>query len=180
MKYIELGQIVNTHALKGNVKVNVFSENVKNIKKYKNIYLKENDKYIEYEVLDIKFSKNQAIINFKNIDNKEKAEKLKNKYIYIKKEDLKKLEDDNYYLIDLINSKVYEKVKNKNSKEKEELIGTLIEVNQNAPTDIYVIKTIEERNINNKYMKNILMIPAVKEYIKEVDVKNKKIIVDLR
>lgn len=172
------GQIVNTHAIKGNVKVNIFSEKPENIKKYKNIYLKENDEYIEYEVLNIKFLKNQAIINFKNIDKIEKAEKLKNKYIYIKKTDLEELENNTYYLIDLIDSKVYQQVK-VNNKAKEELIGTLIEVNQNAPTDIYVIKTILEQKTDNKYLKNILMIPAIKKYIKEVDVKNKKIIVDL-
>lgn len=180
MEFIEIGQIVNTHALKGNVKINIFSETSENIKKYENIYLKENNEYIKYEILDIKFSKNQAIVNFKTIDSIEKAEKLKNKYIYIKKEELDKLEDDNYYLIDLIDSQVYQMIK-ENGQEKEELLGTLIEVNQNAPTDIYVIKTIKkDNNTNNKYMKNNIMIPAIKKYIKKVDVKNKKIVVDLR
>ena len=165
MEYIKIGQIVNTHALKGSVKVNIFSDNVENIKKYENIYLKENNEYIEYEILDIKFSKNQAIISFKDIESKEYADTFRNRYIYIKKDDLEELEDDTYYLIDIIGLEVYE---TENGKQKP--LGSLIEVNQNAPTDIYVIKTKDNHSI---------MVPAIKEYIKKIDIKNKKIIVDL-
>ena len=166
MEYIELGQIVNTHGLRGSVKVNVFSENLENIKKYKNIYLKNKDnEYIEYRVLDIKFTNNQAIVTFEEITNKDEANSYRNRYLYIKREDLEELEDDTYYLIDLIGLNAYEIIKNE-----EKLLGELIEVNQNAPTDIYVIKKTDNKN---------LMIPAVKEYIKKIDILNKKIIVDL-
>lgn len=165
MEYIEFGQIVNTHALKGSVKINIFSENVENIKKYENIYLKENNKYIKYDIEDVKFSKNQAIVKFKDIKSKEDADEYKNRYIYIKTEDLEDLEKDTYYLMDLIGLEVYE-IKNNNEK----LLGSLLEINQNAPTDIYVIQTNENHSI---------MVPAIKEYIKKVDIKNKKIVVDL-
>lgn len=166
MEYIELGQIVNTHGLRGSVKVNVFSENLENIKKYKNIYLKNKDnEYIEYRVLDIKFTNNQAIVTFEEITNKDEANSYRNRYLYIKREDLEELDDDTYYLIDLIGLNAYEIIKNE-----EKLLGELIEVNQNAPTDIYVIKKTDNKN---------LMIPAIKEYIKKIDILNKKIIVDL-
>lgn len=166
MEYIELGQIVNTHGLRGSVKVNVFSENLENIKKYKNIYLKNKDnEYIEYRVLDIKFTNNQAIVTFEEITNKDEANSYRNRYLYIKREDLEELDDDTYYLIDLIGLNAYETIN-----KEEKLLGELIEVNQNAPTDIYVIKKTDNKN---------LMIPAVKEYIKKIDILNKKIIVDL-
>ena len=165
MEYIQFGQIVNTHALKGNVRINVFSDDVENIKKYENIYLEENGKYIRYEVLNITFSRNQAIVSFKGIDNKEKADEYRNRYIYINKKDLDILDEDTYYLVDILESEVYE-VKD----DKEECFGKLIEVNQNAPTDIYVIQTDKNHSI---------MIPAIKEYIKEVDVEKRKIVVDL-
>lgn len=165
MEYIVFGQIVNTHGLKGHVKINIFSENVQNIKNYEKIYLKENEEYIECSILDLKFSKNQAITLFKGINNKDEADTLRNKYICIKKDDLEALEDNTYYLIDLLGLDVYEK-----EKDKEKLLGKLVEVNQNAPTDIYVIQTEKNHSI---------MVPAIKEYIKKVDMKNKKIVVDL-
>ena len=166
MEYIELGQIVNTHGLRGDVKVNIFSENMKNIGKYKKIYLKNKEnEYIEYKVLNLKFTNNQAIISFENINNKEDADTYRNRYIYINKDDLEELEVDTYYLIDLIGIDVYELVKSE-----EKLFGKLIEVNQNAPTDIYIIRKEDNKEI---------MIPAIKEYIKSIDIKNKKMIVDL-
>ena len=165
MEYIQFGQIVSTHALKGNVRINVFSDDVENIKKYENIYLEENGKYIRYEVLNITFSRNQAIVSFKDIDNKEKADEYRNRYIYINKKDLDTLDEDTYYLVDILESEVYELKDNK-----EEYFGKLIEVNQNAPTDIYVIQTDKNHSI---------MIPAIREYIKEVDVEKRKIVVDL-
>ena len=126
MEYIKFGQIVNTHALKGSVKINIFSDDIRNIEKYENIYLKENDEYIRCEILDIKFSKNQAIVSFKNVNSKEDADTYRNKYIYIKKDDLEVLEEDTFYLIDILESEVYEL-----KDEGEEYFGKLIEVNQN-------------------------------------------------
>lgn len=112
LEYIKIGQIAKSHALKGGVKVNIFSEKAENILEYPNIYLKEKNEYIKYSIKNIAFSKNQAIINFDKIETKEEADKYKNRYIYINKEDLKQLDNDIYYVVDIIGLDAYDRNRN--------------------------------------------------------------------
>lgn len=163
MDYLEIAQIVNTHGLRGNVKANVFSEEVENIAKYNRLYIKTKEGFKKYTVEKMQFSKKQAIIKFLEIKTKEQAEEYKNKYIYIDKLDLEPLEQDAYYIVDLIGLEVFdEKTSN--------YIGTLESVEQTAPTDVYVIKRKNEKD---------LLLPAVSRYVKKVDINNKKMIVSL-
>ena len=80
-KYLEIGQIVNTRGLKGEVKVNSYSE--------------------------VSYTKNQVILKLKNVDTIEEAEKLRNSTILVDRESLDELPEDVYYIADLIGLDVY-------------------------------------------------------------------------
>ena len=84
---LEIGQIVNTRGLRGEVKVNSFSEDSKRFEKLSTILVKNKDEYKEYEIEKVSYSKNQVILKLKGIDHIDYAEKLRNLYIYVKKSD---------------------------------------------------------------------------------------------
>lgn len=86
--------------------------------------------------------------------------KFKEKDIFIKSEEKKELDEDSYYIGDILFSDVYDTDNN--------YLGTVAEIIQGAKNDVYVIKGENSEG----------MVPAVKEFVKEVDVKNKTIIVD--
>lgn len=163
-EYINIGKIVNTHALKGLLKANVYTEKLLDIQKYPYIYLSKNgNEYIKYEIVEIKESKNQVILNLKGIEDIDEAEKLKNYNIYIKNSELKEfnpLSENEWYIKDLIGLDVYD--------EKGNHIGILKEVLE-LNTDVYVIKTLDKE----------ILIPAIKQYVKTVDIENNKMIVNL-
>ena len=83
-KYLELGQIVNSKGLKGEVKVNSFTD--------------DNTKFERIP---------KVIIKFKNINTIEEAEKLRNSYIVIDRETLDPLPEGVYYIADLIGLDVF-------------------------------------------------------------------------
>ena len=74
---LEIGQIVNTRGLRGEVKVNSFSEDPKRFEKMSSILVKEKGEYKEYKIQKITYSKNQVVLKLEGIDHIDYAEKLR-------------------------------------------------------------------------------------------------------
>ena len=161
-EYFEIGQIVNTSGLKGIVKVNPFTDDVSRFEEIKKVFIEKNKELTEYEIEEVRFHKNQVLIKFKNIDSIEEAEKFRNCYIKISRKDARKLPEDTYFIVDLIDTNVY--------LENNEYVGKIIDVFSTGSNDVYVIEREENTD---------LLIPAIKDVVKKVDIKNKKMIINL-
>ena len=162
-KYIEIGQIVNTFGIKGMVKIKPFTENTKkrfdNLKK---VYIKTKKEKKEYEIEEIKYHKEMVLAKFKGIETIEEAEKFRNSYLLINRENEKPLEKGTYYIVDMVGLEVYT--------DEGEKLGILDDIFNSGSSDIYVVK--------NELGKQILL-PAIKEVIKNIDMENRKITVHL-
>lgn len=161
-EYFEIGQIVNTSGLKGVVKVNPFTDDMSRFEELKKVFIEKNKELTEYEIEEVRYHKNQVLLKFKNIDSIEEAEKFRNCYIKISRNDAKKLPEDTYFIVDLIDINVY--------LENNEYVGKIIDVFSTGSNDVYVIKREENSD---------LLIPAIKDVVKKVDIKNKKMIINL-
>ena len=161
-KYLEIGQIVNTFGIKGMVKVNPFTDNNKRFDKLKKEYIGSNKEKKEIEIEEVKYHKNMVLIKFKGINNPDEANLLRNKYLYVDRDDEEPLEEGTYYIVDMLGLDVYT--------DENELLGTLDDIYNTGSNDIYVVK--------NELGKQILL-PAIKDVIKEVNLEEKKIIVHL-
>ena len=161
-EYFEIGQIVNTSGLKGVVKVNPFTYDMSRFEELKKVFIEKNKELTEYEIEEVRYHKNQVLLKFKNIDSIEEAEKFRNCYIKISRKDAKKLPEDTYFIVDLIDINVY--------LENNEYVGKIIDVFSTGSNDVYVIKREENSD---------LLIPAIKDVVKKVDIKNKKMIINL-
>ena len=161
-QYLELGQIVNVKGLKGEVKVNSFSEDSRRFEKLSEVIIKIKDKKETYQIETIGYHKNQVIIKFKGIDTIEDAEKLRNSMILIDREVLGELPEGVYYIADLIGLDVYT--------ETNEYLGKVDDIYNTGSNDIYVVK--------DEIGKQKLL-PGIDEVIKNIDLENEKIIVNL-
>lgn len=159
---LEIGQIVNTRGLRGEVKVNSFSQDSKRFEKLDVIYIKENNELKSYKIEKVTYNKNQVILKLENINHIDYAEKLRNKYIYVKKSQLEDLPEGVYYISDLIGLDVYD--------EKNNYLGKVDDIFSTKSNDVYVIKN--ELGVNR-------LLPGTDEVIKNIDLDNKKIIVNL-
>lgn len=162
-KYLEIGQIVNTFGIKGMVKVKPFTENTK--KRYDNlkkVYIKNKNERKEYEIEEVKYYKEMVLIKFKGIETIEEAEKFRNSYLLINREDEEPLEEGTYYIVDMLGLEVYT--------DENERLGILDDIFNSGSSDIYVVK--------NELGKQILL-PAIKDVIKNIDMENRKITVHL-
>lgn len=159
---LEIGQIVNTRGLRGEVKVNSFSQDSKRFEKLDVIYIKENNELKSYKIEKVTYNKNQVILKLENINHIDYAEKLRNKYIYVKKSQLEDLPEGVYYISDLIGLDVYD--------EKNNYLGKVDDIFSTKSNDVYVVKN--ELGVTK-------LLPGTDEVIKNIDLDNKKIIVNL-
>ena len=159
---LEIGQIVNTFGVKGMVKIVPYTDDIKRFDNLKTIYVITKNKKTKYEIEEIKYHKNMVLAKLKGIDTMNDAELLKQSSVQIERKDAISLEKDTYFIVDLIGAKVI-------TDENEEL-GNIVDIFNTGSNDIYVVK--------DELGKQILL-PAISEVIKSIDIENKKIIVHL-
>lgn len=161
-KYLELGQIVNVKGLKGEVKVNSFTDDNTKFERIPKVFLKQKENLTEYEIEKVGYAKNQVIIKFKGVNSVEEAESLRNSYIVVDREIFGKLPEGVYYIADLIGLDVFT--------ESNEYLGKVDDIFSTGSNDVYVVK--------DELGKQRLL-PGIDEVIKQIDLESGKIIVNL-
>lgn len=161
-EYLEIGQIVNTNGLKGMLKIKPFTDDITRFENLEIIYIQKGQELIAKNIEEVKYVKNMVLLKLEGIDNIEEAEKYRNMYIKIDKEDIGDIPEDSYLVVDMLKCNVYT--------EENELLGKMVDVLSTGSNDVYVVRTAEGKEI---------LLPAIKDVIKEIDIQNKKIIVNL-
>lgn len=156
---IIVGKILNTHGIKGVLKIMPITSDIKRFSKTD--YLIIEDK--EYSIESIFYKDKFVFIKFKEFDNINDVLKFKNQFVYIKEEDRVKLKKDTYFISDLIGLNVYDTEKNK--------LGKIINIIENPANDLYEIEDAKGETH---------LVPSVKEFVKEIDLKSGIIIKPIR
>ncbi|MGE4283357.1 MAG: ribosome maturation factor RimM [Clostridia bacterium] len=157
---LEVGKIINTHGVKGDVKVMPLTDDPTRFEELEWVYIEKDGGLEKIFIEYIKYQKNNLIIKFKNVDNINDAERLKNRMLIIDREMAVDLPENTYFICDLIGLQVntHEGV----------YLGILDDVLSAGSTDVYIIKHPEGKQI---------LIPAIKEVILAVDFDNNSMIV---
>ena len=151
---LKVGKIVNTHGLKGEMKVIALTDNPRRFD------------YLDYVIIDgkkvnienCKYQKDRVIVKLEGIDRIEDAEKMKEKFMEVERENAVELEEDCYFLSDLRQCTVFDT----NGKE----LGKIFEVIQTKNNDVYWIKKPVE-----------LLIPVLKDIVIDINIEDKKIVI---
>lgn len=104
MKYYRVAQILNTHGLKGDLKIKVITDFDRFYKGAK-LYLKYRDSYIEVLINRVKDYKNGLLISFDKMDDINLVEKYKGSELFISEEDQEEL-SDGFYFHELVGKKL--------------------------------------------------------------------------
>ncbi len=160
--YLELGQIVNTKGLKGEVKLNSFAEDDSVFETLDKVYLKTKTEIVEKQIEKVGYGKNQVILKFKDCNSIDEAETLREMYLLVKRSDLGELPEGVYYIADLLGLDVYT--------DEGELLGKVDDIYSTGANDIYVVKDDLGKQ---------KLLPGIKEVIQETNLEEGKIIVHL-
>ena len=157
MPYIEIGKIVNTHGLKGHVKVEPWCDGIETFEYLKRVFI--NNK--EYNVESVKSQKNFFLLKLAELNKVEEAELLKGKIINAQEDEMLPLPEGVYYIKDIIGLSVYEG---------EKFIGEITDWIETGSNNVYVIKRSKGKDV---------LIPAIDSVIKEIDIENKRMSVNM-
>lgn len=152
---IKVGKIINTHGIKGELKILPLTDDSKRFDNLNKIYV--DDK--EYMIKKVWYKKNFPIISIENFDNINDVLNFKNQYIYIAMEDTIELEKDTYFIFQIKGLNVF----TIDGLE----VGVVKDVLTPGANDVYVVKGKEKE----------YLIPAIKDCIKEINLEEKKIII---
>ena len=157
MEKILIGKITSPVGLKGEVKVYNYSDRTQIYEETKIFYLGDEPRKLER----FRTQKNMLVIKFEGVETREAAEELRNREVFVTRDDLPELEEGEYYLRDLIGMEVFQG---------EELIGKVADVITNTSQDILKVETAEGREA---------LIPVVDPIVESIDTDKKIISVDL-
>ena len=161
---LKVGKIVNTHALKGEVKVisSTDFEEERFKKGTKLLITRGNQVVEEVEVESYRNHKNALLVKFIGIDTIEQAEKFKNLQLKIDSENVGELEENEFYFHEIIGCQVFD--------ENNKLLGEIIEILTPGANDVWVIKSENGKEI---------LIPYIEDVVKKVDIANKKVDIEV-
>ena len=164
IKYLEVGKIINTHGVKGELKIAPMTDDPRRFDILKSVFVSPEvtDDMKEYKIQWVKYLNNSVIIKFEEIDDMDTAEKFKGQALIIDRKDAVKLPKNSYFICDLIGLIVYDE----SGKE----LGVLKDVLQTGSNDVYVVKGENKKEI---------LIPAIKSVVKEISLENRKAVVNL-
>ena len=152
--YLECGKIINTHGVKGDVKLESYCDSPEVLASLERVFVLEGREYREIEVLHASVFKNFVLASLEGIDDMDKAAAMKGTVVYASRDDFE-LEEGDYFIADLIGLDIFDNISG-------DKLGTVTDVINRGASDIYVVKTPSGER----------MMPAVDEFVKRIDPEN--------
>lgn len=146
-RFIEAGQIVNTHGIRGEVKIQPWSDTPDFLCDFDTIYLDQQP----YELLTARVHKSCLIASLKGVDDVNSAMLLKGKIVSVDRDEVE-LPEGRHFIVDLIGLEV-------RRADTGEVLGRLADVLDLPANQVYVVRGARE-----------YLIPAVDEFILETNV----------
>ncbi len=149
-QYLEAGKIVTTHGIKGEVKIMPYTDYPELLCEFDRLFLGKNHEEINVERSRV--FKNMVIAKLEGYDTPEVAERLRNKILYMHRDDLE-LDEDTYFIQDLIGIEV-------SDADSGFVYGKITDVMQTGANDVYVVQGKDRE----------YLIPAIPEVVITTDI----------
>ena len=154
-EFIEVGQIINTHGLKGEVKIRPWADSIETLLDLDRLFI--DGKEVKIEAM--KDIKGFAITKLEGINDVDAANMLRNKIMLASRSDII-LPENRYFIVDIIGSDAIDETGNN--------IGKVVDVLERPASNIFVIEGETEH-----------LVPAIPVFFKDFDKENKVITVHL-
>lgn len=162
--YLAIGYIVGVHGLRGELKVELYTDFPERFESGVEVLIGE--RLQKYLIENSRPHKTHLLLKLKKIDRREDAELLRNQWILIDEEDAVALEEDEYWIHEILGLHVLT--------EAGQLLGEVIDVLHTGANDVYVVLLDPPRGNQTE-----LLLPAIGDVVKAVDLEQETITVQL-
>ena len=162
MEFITIGRAINTHGLKGELKIESWSDfDELRYRKGNTVYLLQNDTYTPFIVATFRTHKGYSLVSFEDYQDINRIESFKGSLVCIRREDQQALPEGEFYRSQLIGLRVYD--------ETGTLIGTVVSVEETSGAQ-------NNLRVEREGMKDAL-IPNIPVFVKQVDLSSGRIVI---
>lgn len=151
-QFLQVGIISSTHGIRGEVKVYPTTDDAARFKKLKKVLLDTGKERLEMEIQSVRFFKQFVILKFNGIDNINDIEKYKGRSLYVSRADAVQLEENEYYIADLIGMEVYTE---------DGRFGTIRDVMETGANEVYIVDSEQHGEV---------LVPAIRQCVRKVDI----------
>lgn len=148
VEYLQVGKIVNTHGVKGEVRVIPLTDDPHRFDVLKSAFVEKDNNLVKHAIKEVKYTKGSVILKLSDIDTMEAAESIRNCFILVDRKNAVKLPKDSFFICDILDSEVFD--------ENGLLLGKLVDVLHTGSNDVYVIKNREGKEVLLPAMKSVV------------------------
>ena len=149
---LRVGVITTTHGVRGEVKVYPTTDDAERFLELEEIWLDTGKERLPLKIQNVKFFKNMVILKLEGYDDINAVQAWRQKDLLVTREQAVELQEDEYFIGDLIGLHVEDEEGN--------ALGVLRDVLETGANDVYLVSRPGEKD---------LMLPAIKECIRKVD-----------
>lgn len=154
---IEIARIKGPHGLKGKMWIIPYGDSFERFSGYTHLII--GNQGVQRKLLSCTQRKGKYIIELEGITHIDLVDKIKNESIYVKREQLEQLQDDEYYWNDLLGMHVVDT--------DGKALGELVNIFPTGSNDVFVVDKVKQ-----------FYIPVTKDVIKEISLEKRTIVVD--
>lgn len=159
-QYLLIGQVLKPQGVYGQVKIRPDTNDPARYLSLQTVYIKDGEQFVALKASDAAVRDGFAYLILGDDVTRDDAEKRRDLFLYVAREDAVPLKKNEYFICDMIGCTVYDT--------KENTLGTITDVLQPGANDVYVIKT----------PRGEMLVPAIRVVVKDVDVENRRVVLD--
>ncbi|MDX2160666.1 MAG: ribosome maturation factor RimM [bacterium] len=155
-KYLLLGEILRPHGVRGELRMRVLTDFPERIASLERLYIGkgvDDPNPVPYVLQGIRFHQEYGLLKLKTVDDRNAAELFRELFVMVDLEHAVPLEDDEFYLYELIGLTV--------RLDDDSTLGTLTEVLETGANDVYVVDSPAHGEV---------LIPALDDVVLEIDI----------
>lgn len=158
MQLYVIGRVIGCFGVSGCVKVQPITHSLHRFEHLKNVSLGVSEEQsLPYEIEDVRITDETVFIKFSTVNNRSLAEDCKGKFLFVTEDKAIQPRVGSYFIHDIVGCSVWSN--------DDKFLGTVIDVIKLSAYDLWEIRTGHKD----------YFIPAVKNFIEQVDVSNKRI-----
>ena len=162
-KLVAVGRVLKARGLKGELKMEPISNISDRFETMDNVVIEFSDRSTKEYAVDYAKPMGQLFrLKLAGVDDRTAADQFHGVYVLVYMDNLAPLEDDTYYVFDLEGLDVFDPAGQR--------VGNIVRIDSYPASEVLIVSGEQGE----------IMIPAVKEYILDVDIEGKKITVDLQ
>jgi len=161
-EFITIGKVVSTQGNKGEVNILPLTDSTDRFKNLVTVFLRNNNGQTTLNIEKIRIKEDTVILKLKDIESIEEAKMIVGSFLEVERKNAVKIPKDTYFIFEIIGLEVYT--------ENNIFLGKVENVISTGSNDVYIVKGKDKKE---------LFVPAIREVVKNVNLENKRITINM-